>query len=379
LSGAILASATPERDDRLYPGDVQQFATGGLNLAYGAAGVLYALAQTGADVPEHHVDWLVSRATHPRQGTRLGLYDGLMGIAFAVDALGRHAEALKILSIAMEDIGGKWEQLGLDLYGGLSGMGLVIDHFAAVTGDPSLAEHGRRIAELAAARLGDVDAVAETSGGDHPYAGLVRGSSGPALLFLHRFRQTGDDALLDLAAVALRQDLRRCYLREDGSLEVNEGWRTMPYLADGSIGIGMVIDRYLAVRDDEELRAASERISRASRGQFYIQPSLFYGRAGMILFLAHGTPPGTARGDRHVAQHVRRLAWHALDYRGQLAFPGEQLMRLSMDLASGNAGVLLALGAAMHPEPVSLPFLGFPFDADATKGGETCHSTNCRG
>jgi hypothetical protein len=32
-------------------------------------------------------------------------------------------------------------------------------------------------------------------------------------------------------------------------------------------------------------------------------------------------------------------------------------MRLSMDLASGTAGVMLALGAALHDEPVQLPFL----------------------
>ena len=31
-------------------------------------------------------------------------------------------------------------------------------------------------------RLGDEDSVAETSGGDEPYAGLTRGSSGPGRL-----------------------------------------------------------------------------------------------------------------------------------------------------------------------------------------------------
>ena len=46
-----------------------------------------------------------------------------------------------------------------------------------------------------------------------------------------------------------------------------------------------------------------------------------------------------------------------MTYEGHLAFPGEQLLRLSMDLATGTAGVLLALGAALHDEPVHLPFL----------------------
>jgi hypothetical protein len=40
-----------------------------------------------------------------------------------------------------------------------------------------------------------------------------------------------------------------------------------------------------------------------------------------------------------------------------MAFPGTGLLRLSMDLATGNAGVLLALGAALHDQPVHAPLL----------------------
>jgi hypothetical protein len=77
----------------------------------------------------------------------------------------------------------------------------------------------------------------------------------------------------------------------------------------------------------------------------------------MILHLSHEHPTGSAVQDSMIAAHIRRLAWHAIDYQGYPAFPGEELLRLSMDLATGNAGVLLAVGAALHPEPVHLPFL----------------------
>jgi hypothetical protein len=146
-------------------------------------------------------------------------------------------------------------------------------------------------------------------------------------------------------------------VRDDGALSVNEGWRTMPYLADGSIGIGMVLDDYLIHRDEERLTEAAVRIRRAAESQFYIEPGLFYGRAGMILYLSHSLPPGTGGAHSVVAGHVRRLSWHALSYKRRLAFPGDQLLRLSMDLGTGSAGVLLALGAALHRRPVSLPFL----------------------
>ena len=75
----------------------------------------------------------------------------------------------------------------------------------------------------------------------------------------------------------------------------------------------------------------------------------------MLLYHSRALAPGSGADDPVVAAHVRRLAWHALTYGGQLAFPGEQLLRLSMDLATGTAGVLLALGSALHDEPVHLP------------------------
>jgi tRNA A-37 threonylcarbamoyl transferase component Bud32 len=359
LAGAILASATPDRDDRLFPGDIEQFETGGLNVAHGAAGVLYALAVTGAGRYPDHEEWLLRRALHPTPGTtRLGLYDGLHGVAYVLEHLGHRAEALKVLDICQTEVDGKWERLGLDLRGGLAGIGLNLAHFAKITGDPAVRENALRVAGIVADRLGEEDSVGEVSGGKHPHAGLMAGSSGIALLFLHLYDQLNEPSLLDLARTALNQDLRRCVTRDDdASMQVNEGWRTMPYLADGSVGIGLVLDHYLAHRPDERFATAAEALRRAAASPFYVEPGLFHGRAGMILHLSHGHPTGTGARDTVVAAHIRRLAWHAIDYQGYPAFPGEELLRLSMDLATGNAGVLLAVGAALHPEPVHLPFL----------------------
>lgn len=371
IVAGILASASPGRDDRLFPGDPRQFSVGGLNLAWGAAGVLYALAETGAGRFPDHEEWLVRRATTPAPGARLGLYDGLHGVAYVLDRLGHRAEAVKVLDICTAELTGRMDRLGLDLLGGLSGIGLNLAHFAATLRDPALAELAAAVASAVADRLGDEDSVPTVSGGTNPWAGLVRGSSGPALLFLRLFEQTGDTALLDLAATALAQDLRRCVAREDGALEVDEGWRTMPYVADGSAGIGMVLEAYLRHRHDDRFAVAAAAIRRTAASGFFVEPGLFYGRAGMVLHLAR-----TPGADAVVAEHVRRLGWHAVPYRGSLAFPGEQLLRLSTDLASGSAGVLLALGAAYHDSPVHLPFLGPPTGEEAAGG--TSSSDNGR-
>ena len=177
-------------------------------------------------------------------------------------------------------------------------------------------------------------------------------------MFLRLHEHSADSSLLDHAATAIRQDLRRCVQDRYGALHVNEEWRTLPYISDGSVGIGFVVDDYLAYRYDERFAEAAPRISRAAESGFYALSGLFSGRAGMILYRSRGLPAGTAALDPVVAAHVRRLDWHAMSYRGHLAFPGNQLLRLSMDLATGTAGVLLALGAVLHDDPVHLPFLG---------------------
>jgi hypothetical protein len=354
LGRAIVASATPERDDRLFPGDVAQFRPGGgLNVAYGAAGVLYALAATGAGRFPEYEAWLRKRALSPQPDSGLGFYDGLHGIAYVLDRLGHRRDALDVVDIFLRE---QWEQLELSLFSGLSGAGLNLLHLAATAGEPALRDLADRIVAICADRLGGPDDVPEVSGGTNPRAGLMRGSAGPALLFLRAYEHTGDTALLDKAADALRQDLRRCTPAADGSLQVNEGWRYLPYLDFGSVGIGLVLARYLEHRDDETFARALGDIRRVARSRFFVQSGLLTGRSGIIAALGTGLRPGCADRDPLIDEQVGGLRWHALPYEGGLAFPGDQLLRLSMDLGTGTAGVLFALGTALDDRRIYLPF-----------------------
>jgi tRNA A-37 threonylcarbamoyl transferase component Bud32 len=357
IVAGILASATPKRTDRLFPGDIAQFSIGGLNIAHGAAGVLYALAVTRATRYPAGEHWLLERSAAADRGTRLGFYDGLHGVAYVLAELGYRQAALDLVEFCLTE---RRDPLGADLFSGLAGIALNLAHFAGLAGEPTLFDHALRAADIVADRLRTAECVGTISGGDHSHAGLMHGSSGPALMFLRLYEHTGDRGFLELSATALRQDLSRCMTRDNGSIEVNEGWRTMPYLGRGSAGIGMVLDEYLMHQADDEFASAAAAIRRAARSRFYVQPGLFNGRAGMILYLSRAYPPGHAIWNQEVAAQIRRLAWHRVDYQGHLAFPGEQLLRLSMDLASGAAGVLLALGAAVLEHPVGLPFLCEP-------------------
>lgn len=77
----------------------------------------------------------------------------------------------------------------------------------------------------------------------------------------------------------------------------------------------------------------------------------------MILHLARTTEPGAT--GRQLTEQTAALGWYAMAYEGRLAFPGHQMMRLSMDLSTGTAGCLLALDAAASGT-AHLPFLPPP-------------------
>lgn len=347
LVGTINASATPERTDRLFPGDPAQFGTGGIDLASGAAGVLYALHRTGGSVRPTHVDWLADRAL-ALPDPRPGLYTGLHGVAGVLDLLGRPEAARAVLG----RVRGYDRLVAADLRSGLAGVALGLLRLARRTGDPDLltqaVELGGRLDE-ALGRHGTIRLP------DGP--GLMGGLTGLAALFLALYDDTGDPAWLDGAETCLRRDLTRCKARSAGTLYVLDGSRHLPYLDSGSLGIAVVLSRYLRHRPDPELAAAAAAARRAADAPFVIQSGLALGRAGLVLGLAEiGHPDDTAT----IRGQVRRLGWHAVNHRGGVAFPGAHLLRLSMDLLTGSAGVLLAVHAAVGRDGTFLPFLDRP-------------------
>ncbi|MGW1278894.1 class III lanthionine synthetase LanKC [Streptomyces tsukubensis] len=354
LTAAITASATPWREDRLYPGDIEQFnGRGGLGFAHGAAGVLWALRHTGAQDLAEPTGWLARQVQRSKGALTPGFYDGSHGIAHALWELGRRAEAVELLEQCLDL---PFDRLDGSLYAGLSGIGLNLLGFAGNCGDHTYYRLAEHIAELLQERI---TAAVNRQSDQGPLAptGLMRGASGPALFFIHMFEATGSAVYLDAAATALGQDLERCAEDTQGALQVDDGWRLVPYLNTGSVGIAFVLRRYLKHRRNQHFTESLRVIEKAARSPFYIFSGLFDGRAGMVLFNATAVP---ARPSNTIAQ-VRGLDWHTLRWKGYTAFPGNQILRLSMDLASGSAGVLLALAAAhgvTHRDRlVNLPFL----------------------
>ncbi|GAA4890078.1 class III lanthionine synthetase LanKC [Saccharopolyspora cebuensis] len=351
-AAALLASATPHRADRLFPGDIEQFATGGATFAHGAAGVLHALLATGRDPRPEHERWLLdtARRTPP---SRPGLHDGAHGIAYVLAELGHAQPALDLVEQhtppAVTDHG---------LARGLSGVGVNLLHFGRTHHEDGLLDHAAALVE----RLADVLPTAAPPGGA-ARAGLAHGWSGPAMLFTRLHAHTGDRAWLDLAERALDRDLAECGTTPDGTIQVRDGTRTLPYLAVGSAGIALAITELASHRPDAAPVAQLPGLVRACRSAFTIQPGLGLGRAGLVLTLAavRAVRPDLVDEDA-IDTHLAELAWHAVPHGPGLAFPGAELRRLSMDLDTGAAGVLLALQAGLAHHPRLLPYPPAPTD-----------------
>ncbi|WZH35171.1 MAG: class III lanthionine synthetase LanKC [Microbacterium enclense] len=347
ISRQLLADATPARTDRLWPGDPAQFDEPPYALAHGAFGPLLALHSGGVAIPEHLVEWAEwsTVETSPRQG----LMDGLAGAVLALSALGREDAAERALQACL-DAPVRWNAPGL--YGGPAGTALAYVHLSArhpellARADVLFAEVAERADNWRTPRPGPV----ETGSG-----GLLRGPSGISLLAMALYDRLQRPELLDLAEAAIHADIAACVPAADGTLQINEGWRLMPYLGYGSAGVAYALRLLEQRRPGSALVPLRSDLERAAQAEFVFEPGLFQGRAGMMATLA-GSDTGAAR--RALRRHHRMLELHAIPRAAGAGYPGRNLLRLSCDLATGSAGVLWAL---THPRgDAAMPFLDLP-------------------
>jgi tRNA A-37 threonylcarbamoyl transferase component Bud32 len=331
------------RRDRAFPGDIRQFTENGFGLAHGACGNLLSTpGEPGAQ--EEVFDWVLDGISTSSNPVAPGFYDGIAGVAYTARRLGRDELADALIG---ELVAAPLERLTSDLFGGLAGIGCFL--LAEARRDAGMGgkvgEALMTVRSVLAERLAQgaphIRLVNDTPTVETGKGGMMRGLTGQALFWLESFEAGGDPGDLDRARQAIEIDLGLCQVVEDGSIQLNEGWRTLPYLASGSAGVGVAMTRFLKHSDVPEWQETLAGIELAVRADFVIQSNLFNGRAGLVVFLAHllssGQHSATTQAD--LERHVRQLGTYAVVNRTGIHFPGEQIMRLSTDWATGSAGV----------------------------------------
>jgi hypothetical protein len=323
------------RTDRLFPTDVAGHRPGAsLGLGHGAPGVLLAQLAAGAEPSTDHVEWLVRAVRRAPSDGPVGLYDGLGGAAWLLHRLGRPEAANTIDRLMAGPL-----PSSPGLFGGLTG----ISHLLL---DAGLKDEGIGLAEQVRRLIGKQGLL------DRP--GLMYGWSGPAVLFARCAEATGNVEWAHAAERAVRCDLR--HSRDiDGMLQMHSSNRLLPYLAEGSGGVALAV---MALPQAQAEAVDAETVVRgavrAGAVQVVIQGGLFNGRSGLAYVLSHALPRLPGRRDE-LDNHIRALGLHIVRRGDTQVLHGDQLVRLSTDLATGSAGAVLALKAAQTPGSCLLP------------------------
>lgn len=353
------AMAQPDHPVRVYPTNPLGYQTDTRAVAAGTAGVLHALHRAGRVCDPAVVRRLRDDALAAAETSAPGLLYGSAGIACVLAELGESDAAETLLAAAAaHPLNGTSATLG----GGAAGtaLGLLVHHRR--TGEQRWLDLAQRLLE----RLPDGDELTSRLSPANR-SGLVGGRTGVALALHALYRRTADPRLFSRGMRLLREELAYAEpLPADGLgfKASHADSRVYPYLFAGSAGYAAVLSRYLAHRPDAEFDVASdfgaadalERCLRACSIRFAVFPGLFPGLAGLAVTLADaGKRLGRPELVDAALTSARGLFRYAIPREDGVGWLGEPGQRLSTDLWSGSAGILLALRRLTDSAPV-------PFD-----------------
>jgi tRNA A-37 threonylcarbamoyl transferase component Bud32 len=365
VTAYIRASADTRRNDRLFPADPMVFITNPLSVAYGAMGVAYALARIDGEVPGLLRSWLHAHPVHPSHYPP-GLYVGAAGIAWTLWEIGMEDIALQTLR-AFDHHPLLWDVANI-LYGS-SGYGMTCLRFYLATRDQTWLDKAIQVGEwLLHSKSEDTRGCYWPEKEGETRLGYARGASGIALYLLYLSLVTEEEQFLETGKRALAFDLS--YLRdlEEECLGVPRGTVgsfenvCTQYWINGSAGVATALVRFWAYTGDSEYLPVLKHLSLDTCRKYTAFPGLFQGLSGLGNFLLDAYEfTGKERYLQQAYQAANSVLLYKLQRPGGIAFPGEQLFRISTDFATGSAGIALFLHRLMHADK---PVGNFNFTLD---------------
>lgn len=321
LIDGMIRRATPDREDRLFPGGIETFTTplGGHSLASGAAGVLSALHALGHAPTEQHLTWLAD-VPAPARSCR-GLWEGVDGVAATLARLGRPDEAVRLASTGDLPRGLSWAR-------GRAGIALAAAETAHLTDDARLRAQANVVLDGVLRDLPDADLRT---------TGLLTGWAGVALAMLRIGELIGRD-LTTAADLAISRELS-LLVEQDGCRIALPAGRVRTGLGHGSAAAAVALDALAAAAAQDIERPEFEQIVRGMTRVASPVAGLMDGLAGHVLAFSIAGDLTSSR------QAAGRATWHCTPTSAGWSVLGAGRLRCSDDLASGSAGLALALGS----------------------------------
>lgn len=341
---------TPNRKDRLWPGGPDIYQSNALQLAYGAAGTAVFLHRVGSPVSDEALEWM--RKSIDLEHIAPGLFTGLSGIALSFLELGDEDTARMVMEGANQS---PIRLQRAEMRAGASGWGLANLHFHRHFGEGSYLSHAMEAGEylLKTQKHDDNGGYWEVEAGIP--LGFGHGQSGPATFLLYLNEIQPGHGFLEAAIAAVDFEIAHRQQLDDEVLwfphvGASGGSPKSPHMRHGSAGVGTAVLRAWAATGEDRLRKFADvcALSVSCRGTNKLWHD--YGLAGygeLLLDMYDFT------GDENYRNNAFYLAEALMPYRLQrkegIAFPAEELVRISTDFASGMAGVGIFLHRLVNP------------------------------
>jgi serine/threonine protein kinase len=339
-----------QRNDRLYPADPGVFATNPLSLAYGAAGVCYALHRVTGNVPQAAIEWILQ---HKITSTEYpsGLYIGMSGIAWSLLELGVREPAEKILQSTFKH---PLTYNTADLFHGIAGWGMTVLRFFEATGNEVYLDQAKEAGNALLGSCKKSDRGYYWTESEGRSLGLAHGSSGISLFLLYLYLATENGQYFAAGLRALDFDLAAAVRTKDGGLSwaksVDSSSPLYSYWRFGSAGIGMVAARFQRLTGSSRYHSTLEQIFIDTDRKYAVFPGRFAGLAGMGEFLLD---MHDFSGEQRFLKSANKVAEGIMHFRVErngAAFPGELSSRLCCDYGTGSAGIALFLNRLLKKQ-----------------------------
>ncbi|MFE0465023.1 class IV lanthionine synthetase LanL [Kitasatospora sp. NPDC058965] len=381
----LLATMTPEDEDRLWPADRHGAQTDPRNVQHGAAGVLAVLAAAAthrADAALHEAvgwaaEWLVTRA-RDHQPHLPGLYFGSSGTAWALLEAARVLEDGPLAQAAAElALAVPVRHPQPDVCHGVAGAGLAQLHFWHATGRAEFRDRAAAAAEHlltvgVQGRSGvlwpvPADFDSELAGIHH--LGFGHGVAGVGTFLLLAGLATGREEFV-AAARAAGETLLTAARVEDGAAHWAPDDRRAdapsagPHWCSGSSGVGTFLIRLWQTTGDPRHRLAAEQAAVAvHRARWRGTPVACHGLAGNAEFLLDLAEALDMPGYWQWAEELVGCALTRTVHRdGLVLTPDESMLAVSAAYNTGTAGLLGLLLRMRHggtrmwlPDPATVP------------------------
>ncbi|WP_245149863.1 class III lanthionine synthetase LanKC [Peptoniphilus vaginalis] len=323
---------------RIFKGDIRQFEyeLGMYNILTGAYGCIYALSKY-IDIRPVFEKWIIANSDFSNYDD-CGLFTGKSGIALVLYSLGYYKEAINVLKEVEQQVYNYIEGNDISIISGLSGIGYSFLRMYKKTRNKKYLKLSKNIINNLLEKFHEKKHKAILNEDFSPI-GLITGWTGLSYLLLELYEIEKLPDTLIFAKMCLEEDLSKCKQDNENGLYVDFDNILSPYLLGGSIGIGICIQKFrdIGCFDYEKQLKEIEKI--ATSKSFY-NIGLFRGANGILQLIANMQEKDK---ELYLSRFIDMLNIYLIERDEDIWVPGEFCYKLSEDVFSGRAGLLLTI------------------------------------